>query len=101
MTAGGYRVEPGRLRNGGRRLHELSDELRASAAERLAPPPGSNEGFTSIQAARTTAEAWQAETGELATVLRVAGDKLGETAAAYDRADSSGAQSFERIRRGG
>ena len=97
MAAGGYRVEPGRLRRGGRRLHELSDELRDNAGEPLSPPPGSNAGFTSIEAARTAAEAWQAETGELATVLRVAGDKLGETAAAYDRADTSSAQSFERM----
>ncbi len=101
MAAGGYRVEPGRLRSGGRRLHELSDGLRDSADEPLAPPPGSNEGFTSTQAVRTAAEAWRPETGELATALRVAGDKLGETAAEYDRADTAGARSFERIRRGG
>ena len=97
--AGGYRVEPDRLRGGGRRLRELSDELRDGAGEPLAPPPD-NEGFTSAEAARTAAEAWQAEAGELATALRVAGDKLGETAAEYDRADTSSAQSLQRIRPG-
>lgn len=101
MAEGGYRVELESLRSGGRRLRDLSDKMRDSIGEPLAPPAGGNQGFASVQAALAAAEAWEAETGALATVLRAAGDKLTETAAEYDRADASGAHGFQRILRGG
>lgn len=101
MAAGGYRVELKNLRGGGLRLGDLADEVRDGIGEPLSPPAGSNQGFTSIQAAVVAAEAWETEIGELARALQGAGDKLAETAAEYDRADACGAHVFQRILRRG
>ncbi|MFN2495301.1 MAG: hypothetical protein ABR608_05260 [Pseudonocardiaceae bacterium] len=98
---GGYRVELPILRRSGRGLCDLADEVRDSIDEPLAPSAGGNEGFASVQSARTVAEAWETETGNLVTVLWTAGDQLAKTAEEYDQADASGAHGFQRILRGG
>lgn len=101
MAAGGYRVELESLRSAGRRFRELSSDTRDSIGEPLAPPAVGDQGFASVQAAFAAAEAWTSETWALAAALRAAGDKLTETAAEYDRADTSGAHGFQRIPHGG
>jgi hypothetical protein len=100
MAAGGYRVELDRLRAVERGLRDLSDEVRDSIGEPLIPPAGGNRGFASAQTVVAVADAWQAETGDLGTALRSAGEKLAATAAEYHRADVCGAHEFQRILRG-
>lgn len=101
MGQGYFRTAVDELRTGARRFHDLSDDMRESGWEPLEPATGGNTGFTSLQAAIVAAEAWEMEVGELAGVLRAAGDKLGDCAEAYQRAEDSTTLSFERIARPG
>lgn len=101
MAQGGFQVAPEELRAGSRRLLELSEDVGDSAREPLVPVAGGNGGFAAFQALAAAADAWEAEVSELSTALLVAGDKMQDTAADYERAEDSAEFGFKRIMHGG